>query len=405
MQYNTKRSRTIRHWLPTIIIACLAAAAFSGCAPTQKAAQEGTAFFPPPPNPPRVQFLKAFGNSRDVENKKDEFSLFATSIQESEKVKFITKPYGIATSGSKIYVTDTIAGKVAVVDLANQTFDWLKGDFGPGNLKKPVNVAVDKDGNLYVADTVRLKVLKYDPDGNFLRSYGELYDLKPVDVGVYEDKLYVLDFSKSDIKVFDTNSGDLIESLGQGAENPEDNLSLPTNLAIDGDGNLFVSNITTGKIVKLDRDGHVLESFGELGDAYGQFSRPKGLAVDEQGRLYVVDTAYQNVQMFNEKGQLLMFFGGPDVPVGNMNLPAGITVSRDNLAYYQTLADPSFELEQVIFVTNQVGDNMKVGIYGFGKKKDFDYDKWLKERQDEIEQARLKKKQLEEKERQKEDSK
>ena len=405
MQYNTKRSRTIRHWLPTIIIACLAAASFSGCAPTQKVAEEGTAFFPPPPNPPRVQFLKAFGNSRDVENKKDEFSLFATSIQESEKVKFITKPYGIATSGSKIYVTDTIAGKVAVVDLANQTFDWLKGDFGPGNLKKPVNVAVDKDGNLYVADTVRLKVLKYDPDGNFLRSYGELYDLKPVDVGVYEDKLYVLDFSKSDIKVFDTNSGDLIESLGQGAENPEDNLSLPTNLAIDGDGNLFVSNITTGKIVKLDRDGHVLESFGELGDAYGQFSRPKGLAVDEQGRLYVVDTAYQNVQMFNEKGQLLMFFGGPDVPVGNMNLPAGITVSRDNLAYYQTLADPSFELEQVIFVTNQVGDNMKVGIYGFGKKKDFDYDKWLKERQDEIEQARLKKKQLEEKERQKEDSK
>lgn len=405
MLYNTKRSRTIRHWLPTCIIACLAAVTFSGCASTQKAAEKGTAFFPPPPNPPRVQFLKAFGNSRDVENKKDEFSLFATSIQESEKVKFITKPYGIATFGSKIYVTDTIAGKVAVVDLASQTFDWLKGDFGPGNLKKPVNVAVDKDGNLYVADTVRLKVLKYDPDGNFLRSYGELYDIKPVDVGVYEDKLYVLDFSKSDIKVFDINSGDLIESLGQGSENPEDNLSLPTNLAIDGAGNLFVSNITTGKIVKLDRDGHVLESFGELGDAYGQFSRPKGLAVDEQGRLYVVDTAYQNVQLFNEKGQLLMFFGGPDVPVGNMNLPAGITVSKDNLAYYQTLADPSFELEQVILVTNQVGDDMKVGIYGFGKKKGFDYDKWLQERQDEIEQARLKKKQLEEKERKKEDSK
>jgi len=193
--------------------------------------------------------------------------------------------------------------------------------------------------------------------------------------------------------------------LGQSAENPEDNLSLPTNIAIDGAGNLYVSNITTGKIVKLDRDGHVLDSYGELGDAYGQFSRPKGLTVDEQGRLYVVDTAYQNVQMFDEKGQLLMFFGGPDVPVGSMNLPAGITVSKDNLAYYQTLADPSFELEQVILVTNQVGDNMKVGIYGFGKKKGVDYDKWLQERLDEIEQARLKKQMLEEKEKKKEGSK
>ena len=405
MLYHAKRSRTIRHWLFTCITVCLATATFSGCAPTQKVAEEATAFFPPPPNPPRIQFLKAFGSSKDVENKKDEFSLFATSIQDSDKVKFLTKPYGIVEFGSKIYVTDTIAGKVAVVDLAAQTFDWLKGDFGPGNFKKPVNLAVDKDGNLYVADTVRLKILKYDPDGNFVRSYGELYDIKPVDVGVYEDKLYALDFSKSDIKVFDISSGDLVESLGQGAENPEDNLSLPTNLAFDGAGNLYVSNITTGKIVKLDRDGHVLDSYGKLGDAYGEFSRPKGLDVDDDGNLFVVDTAYQNVQIFNKQGQLLMFFGGATAPVGSMNLPAGITITKDNLAYYQTLADPSFELEQVILVTNQVGDDMKVGIYGFGKKIGLDYDKWLQERQDEIEKARIKKEQLEKNERQKKGSK
>ena len=53
---------------------------------------------------------------------------------------------------------------------------------------------------------------------------------------------------------------------------------------------------------------------------------------------------------------------------GALNLPAGIALTTEDLDYFQTLADPDFILEQVIFVTNQMGD-AKVSIYGLGHKK------------------------------------
>jgi hypothetical protein len=117
--------------------------------------------------------------------------------------------------------------------------------------------------------------------------------------------------------------------------------------------------------MKLDRDGHVLLSFGELGDAFGQFGRPRGITVDKEGIIYVADASHQNVQMFNGKGRLLMFFGDPGLPDGSLNLPAHVAVSYDNLEYFQKLADPSFVVEKVVFVTNQFGP-AKLSIYGFG---------------------------------------
>jgi acetoacetate decarboxylase len=56
-----------------------------------------------------------------------------------------------------------------------------------------------------------------------------------------------------------------------------------------------------------------------------------------------------------------------------MNLPADIAVTSENLEFYQKLAAPDFILEQVIFVTNQYGDD-KVAIYGLGKMKGLKYE-------------------------------
>ena len=128
----------------------------SGCAPTT-VEKHDLVFFPPPPNPPRIQFLLGIGDSRTVEGEEVEVSLFSMSAIEKDEVKGFIKPYGIAAHGSKIYVTDTLAGRVAVIDLQLKTFEWLKGSFGPGKLKKPINLTTDKDGNLYIADSVRKK--------------------------------------------------------------------------------------------------------------------------------------------------------------------------------------------------------------------------------------------------------
>jgi len=182
----------------------------------------------------------------------------------------------------------------------------------------------------------------------------------------------VLDLGHSRVQIIDRRSGGIVGSVGQDNK-AEENFSLPTNISTDQKGNVYVTNIGNGRIIKLDRDGHFLSGAGKLGTAFGQFGRPKGVAVDNDGFVYVVDAAAQNVQIFDEQMRLLMFFANPGSQGGALNIPAGITVSADSLEYYQTLAERDFILEKVVYVVSQVGDN-KINIYGIGKKKGLDYE-------------------------------
>ncbi len=356
----------------------------AGCAPTT-VKQHDPVFFPPAPTPPRVQFLLGIGNSGDVEGEA-EVALFSVNAIQSDDLKAFSKPYGITVDGGKIYVSDTIAGRVAVIDLPKKTFGWLKGDFGPGKLGKPINLTTDPDGNLYVADTVHKKVLAYDAEGNFLKVYGSTYDMKPVDVAADARRVYILDMSRHKILVFNKANGELIEGLGQDAENPRERLYLATNMTLTEQGLFYVANAGTGAIIKLDRDGHVLGSFGKMGDGFGQFGRPKGVATDSKNRFYAVDAAHQNVQLFNHNDRLLMFFGDPGLPVGSLNIPAGIAVTDNNLDFYQQFAAPGFKLEQVILVVNQVGRH-KINIYGLGKQQGIDYEAYYQKSMEKMRKA------------------
>ncbi|MBN1956890.1 MAG: hypothetical protein JXQ81_10850 [Desulfuromonadales bacterium] len=335
-------------------------------------------FFPSAPTPPRIQFLTGIGDSRDVEGSEAELSLFSVNAVQKEELKTFSKPYGITASGTKLYVSDTISGKVAVIDLRLKSFTWLKGDFGPGKLKKPINLTTGPEGNLYVADTGRKQVVAYDVEGNFQRAYGPGYDMKPVDVAADDRRVYALDMSRHKILVFNKQNGELVEGLGQDADNPLERLYLATNMELTRQGLLYVANAGSGSIIKLDRDGNTLGSFGKMGDGFGQFGRPRGVAGDSKKRFYVVDAAHQNVQLFNEEDRLLMFFGDPGLPVGSLNVPAGIAVTDEDLDFYQQFAAPGFDLEQVILVVNQVG-RYKVNIYGLGKMQGIDYEAYYRE--------------------------
>ena len=233
-------------------------------------------------------------------------------------------------------------------------------------------------GNLYVADTGRNQVNAYDVEGNFLRDYGSEYNIKPVDVAADDQRLYLLDISSGKILVFNKASGELIESFGQGSDNPQERLSLATNMSLTEQGLFYVANAGTGSIVKLDLDGHVTGSFGEIGDGFGQFARPRGVAIDSKKRFYAVDAAYQNVQIFNDEDRLLMFFGDPGLPLGSLNVPAGIAVTDQDLDFYQQFAAPGFELEQIILVVSQAGRH-KISIYGLGKQRGIDYEAYYRE--------------------------
>ena len=366
----------------------------SGCASTTIETHE-LVFFPPAPDPPRVQFLLGIGDSRDVAGRSVETTLFSYGSTTKDEVKSFIKPYGIATYKNYIYVSDTMSSQVAVINLAEKSFEWLEGNFGPGKLQKPTNLTCDRQGYLYVADTALNKVLVYDLAGHFVRTYGEGYRIQPIGVAADDRWIYVLDKGHRKILIFNKKTGKLLEGFGQGSDNPVENLTFSTNMALTEKGIFYIADAGSGRVVSFDLDGHFLNAFGKLGDGVGQFARPKGIAADDNGRVYTVDAVHKNVQIFNNKGQLLMFFGLPGQSVGSLDLPASLTVTDQNLDFYQQLAAPSFNLEQVIMVVNQIGRH-RLKIYGLGKQQGVDYETYYrkilkKKRNDAVE--RLKKKQ------------
>jgi len=115
----------------------------------------------------------------------------------------------------------------------------------------------------------------------------------------------------------------------------------------------------------FSKDGEFIRAIGEIGTAPGKFARPKGIAVDKEDRIYVVDAAFQNVQILAPGGGALMYFGGPGNDRGSMNLPTVVKIDYDSVSYFEKYAAPGFDIEYLVLVANQFGEN-KVLVYGFG---------------------------------------
>jgi len=77
-------------------------------------------------------------------------------------------------------------------------------------------------------------------------------------------------------------------------------------------------------------------------------------------------------------------FGKVGLNPGELYLPAKVATNYDDIRYFQQYADPNFEIEYLVLVTSQFGDNM-VNVFGFGKEKGKKYptDEELKDKLDE----------------------
>jgi len=319
-------------------------------------------FYPEPPQQPRLQFLTAISSDKDLAVAGDGFYEFLLGPE----VSFFTigRPYDVSSSPGKIYITDRQIDKILIIDLAAGRLSELK-DRGPGALRAPAGIAVGPDDVKYVADMQRRQIVVFDADNTFIRAYGtkELFE-KPVDVAVHGNRIYVCDMARHRIVALDKDSGKPLHHIGT-IGSAAGQLYKPTHIAVDGGGNLFVTDAFNFRVQQFDGEGNAVRIFGFHGDQVGGMARPKGLDIDREGHLYVADAAAEYTQIFNEKGQLLLFFGGPGNGPGNMYLPAGIHIDHDNVGFFNRFAAKGFKLKYLLYVCNMSGPN-RINVYGFG---------------------------------------
>lgn len=352
-----------------VVASCLLLGLLGGCTTATKAPKKYT-FFPPSPDEPRVQFLTSFSSDAELGRTRN----FSDYITGEQPAGGLVKPYGVALHDGKIFVCDTVQNLVEVFDLRKHRASYFMPQ-GEGSLRLPINITIDTDGTRYVADTGRRQVMTYGSDGGFLSAIGKKDEMKPSDVAVSTDRLYIADMLNHCVKVYGKADQKFLFSIPEASATNSSTtnqamLYSPGNLAVDQkNGRLLVSDLGTFSVKVFDLDGKYLRTIGSQGLGAGMFSRPKGVAVDRQGLTYVVDAATQVVQLFDPEGRLLLFFGQPGASTfGQLVLPASVKVDYDNVGYFQKYVAPGYQCEYLIVVISQFGGD-KVSVYGFLKQK------------------------------------
>ncbi len=318
--------------------------------------------YPLPPETPRIVYLTSFSTEEEFFGA---HSGIFSALLGSQDPKIINRPYGLTVYDKKIYICDLRLPGIVIVDPADESFEYFTPG-GEGELRRPVNCTIDRNGKLYVTDTDRMQVVAFNNDGSYAGLLGADIRGKPVDVFAHAGSVYVLDIEKHSVTSFSEEDWSVQVTVREDSTSAPGYLFSPTNIWVD-DTHIYVSDIGDQKIKIFDHQGSFASSVGSLGMNLGQFTRPKGVASDMYDNVYVVDAAFENVQIFDAKGSLLLAFGGPYTAPGDMWLPAKVITDVSLLSWFQPFVGNRYPLSFLIFVTNQYGPD-KVSVYGFIKK-------------------------------------
>ena len=308
----------------------------AGCAARKPPEQPLRLVWPAPPEKTRIEFVRSIYSQKDV-NEDTTFTQtmvnFLAGIKPPPDV--LTEPMGVAVSddGNVVYVSDTGQSAIFVFDFGNKKFHKIEG------VAAPMGLALDTEQNLYAVEQAKKGVTVFNPEGKQVRFLTDKSIERPTGLALDRDRkrIYLADtgHSKSKehtIKILSLD-GKLIGKIGEGKGNAPGQFLYPTYLALDREGDLYVTDSLNCRVQEFDPNGKYLRSFGERGDAWGEFTRPKGVALDSFGNLYVADSGWSNVQIFNRNGQVLLFFGGRGPLPGMLKNPTAVAIDATNHIY------------------------------------------------------------------------
>jgi sugar lactone lactonase YvrE len=243
---------------------------------------------------------------------------------------------------------------------------WGAQGSGDGQFSNPYGVAVDRFGNVYVADTYNNRIQKFSSTGEYLTkwgSYGSEDSQFSLPNGIAVDSLgnvYVADTGNNRVQKF-SSLGVFLTKWGGSMGTGDGQFQNPCALAVDSSGNVYVADSGNCRVQKFSSSGAYLSQWGGSGVGDGQFNQPCGVAVDSADIVYVADTQNRRVQKFSSSGGYLTQWGSYGSGNGRFQYPYGVAVDALGDVY---VADAAYCRIQK-FTSSRVYLT-KWGIFGSG---------------------------------------
>jgi DNA-binding beta-propeller fold protein YncE len=187
--------------------------------------------------------------------------------------------------------------------------------------------------------------------------------LDPVGLAIDKENrfLYIVDTQQDQVLVYDADSLKLLRKIGTAGKKhvltDPGNFAAPQGVAVDKDGNVYVTDTLNDRVEIFDADGNFLSTFGKNGDGPGYFARPKGIAVDGDGHIWVADAMQNQLQVFNREGQLLTYIGGPGHYPGQFESLVGIAIDKNNRVF--TSEQYPGRVQQFSYITDAEAEQLK----------------------------------------------
>ncbi len=295
----------------------------------------------------------------------------------------VNTPAGMALDAAgNLYFADSANNRVrkispdgSIVTVAGIGTPGFAGDFGPAPsaaLNQPMGVAVDPDGNLYIADTGNNRVRFINANGMIYTVAGNgnaaffgdgavaynasLHAPRAIAVDAAYN-LYIADTLDHRIRKVGTDGIiDTIVGRGQGFAGDGGSaaialLNFPSSITLDSGGNLYIADQANNRIRKVSTLGAITtvagnDGFGALGDGgpatSAQLKAPQGVAVDRAGNLYISDSGQNRIRRVAADGAIGTIAGngrccyandGIPATLAPINLPWGIAVGPAGNVY------------------------------------------------------------------------
>ena len=239
-------------------------------------------------------------------------------------------PHGLAVSrdGGDVFVADGDRIRKVhlgfVTTLAGSTVPGVAGASGQALQTRLslgsglVGLALDRAGNLFLADTGNNRILKVTPGGTISQV---MTAIEPRGVAIDDqDDIFVAETGANQVKKLDSSGAlSIVAGTGHAGFSGDGELatiamlSAPEGLALDSEGDLYIADAGNDRIRKVTPEGKIatiagndnLGFFGDRGPAVrAELYVPIGLAVDAHGNLYIADSANNRVRKIDLTGKI-----------------------------------------------------------------------------------------------------